>query len=110
VAEPTLGRCGSSSCVHRPFISGRQSPVVRLDPREIAVALARTERHDDESRQLEAARRDLVAEFADRVPEAEVTARFDELVARYADAPVRGFVPVLVGRQVRSVLANQQQV
>lgn len=68
------------------------------------MALTRNDSLDDEQRQLDAARRDLVAEFADRVPESEVTTRFDELVRRYSDAPVRGFVPVLVGREVRSSL------
>lgn len=58
----------------------------------------------DEQRQLEAARRDLVAEFADRVPEAEVTSRFDDIVRQFEDAPVRGFVPVLAGRMTRERL------
>jgi hypothetical protein len=68
------------------------------------VALNRRTQHDDEKRQLEAARRDLVAEFADRVPEAEVSARFDEIVHSFDGAPVRGFVPVLVGRAARERL------
>ena len=55
-------------------------------------------------RQLEAAKRDLVAEFADRVPETEVTARFDEIVRTFEGAPVRGFVPVLAGRAARQRL------
>jgi hypothetical protein len=58
----------------------------------------------DEQRQLDAARRDLVAEFADRVSEAEVTARFDEVVHTFDGAPVRTFVPVLAGRQARERL------
>jgi hypothetical protein len=62
---------------------------------------------DDEQRQLDAARRDLVAEFADRVPEAEVTARFDEIAREFAEAPVRTFVPVLVGRQARQRLRER---
>ncbi|HVM28634.1 MAG TPA: hypothetical protein VM433_13315 [Mycobacteriales bacterium] len=63
-----------------------------------------THRTDDEQRQLDAARRDLVAEFADRVPEAEITARFEEIAASYQGATVRSFVPVLVGRAVRERL------
>jgi hypothetical protein len=61
-------------------------------------------RRDDEERQLEAARRDLVAEFADRVPQSEVGARFDEIVRTFEGAPVRGFVPVLAGRAARQRL------
>jgi hypothetical protein len=68
-----------------------------------AVALHQTA-SDDEQRQLETARRDLVAEFADRVPESEITARFDAIAGQYAEAPVRTFVPVLVGRQARQSL------
>lgn len=63
-----------------------------------------TDSTDDEQRQLEAARRDLVAEFADRVGEAEVTARFDEIARGFEGAPVRTFVPVLVGRAARERL------
>jgi hypothetical protein len=38
------------------------------------------------------------------VPEAEVSARFDEIVHSFDGAPVRGFVPVLVGRAARERL------
>ena len=70
------------------------------------MAVNRRSQHDDEKRQLDAARRDLVAEFADRVPEAEVHARFDEIVHAFDGAPVRGFVPVLVGRAARERLRS----
>lgn len=63
--------------------------------------------HDEQS-QLDAARRDLVAEFADRLPEGEVTARFDEIVQEFDGAPVRGFVPVLAGRMARQRLRSPQ--
>ena len=61
---------------------------------------------EDEQRQLESARRALVSEFAGRVPEHQVDQRFGELVAEFAGAPVRSFVPVLVRRQVREQLRS----
>ena len=60
--------------------------------------------HDDEVRQLEAARRALVAELAGRVPQDVVEARFAALVAQFAGAPVRSFVPVLVQQRARQEL------
>ena len=59
---------------------------------------------EDELRQLESARRALVAEFADSVPAHEVELRFAALVAEFESAPVRSFVPVLVQRRTREVL------
>ena len=59
---------------------------------------------DDEKRQLDRARRDLVTEFADRVPPHEVEARFDEILRQFEGAPVRSFVPVLAGRVARERL------
>lgn len=59
---------------------------------------------DDEKRQLDRAREDLVREFASVAPEGEITARFEEIVRRFDGAPVRGFVPVLAGREVRQSL------
>lgn len=56
---------------------------------------------NDEQRQVDIARRDLVAEFAGRLPEAEVTAHFDEVLGSFEGAPVRTFVPVLAERQAR---------
>ena len=61
---------------------------------------------EDEHRQLESARRALVAEFAGRVPAADVEARFAELVEEFHAAPVRSFVPVLVQRRVRERLRS----
>ena len=60
--------------------------------------------HEDELRQLERAREDLLREFDGRLPETEVRARFDEIVAGFEGAPVRGFVPVLAGRAARERL------
>ncbi len=59
---------------------------------------------EDELRQLESARRALVAEFADSVPADEVEGRFAALVAEFEGAPVRSFVPVLVQRRTRELL------
>ena len=61
-------------------------------------------RQDDEQRQLESARRDLVLEFSGRLPADEVEARFDAIVSEFEHAPVRTFVPVLARRRVRQVL------
>ncbi len=63
-----------------------------------------TAQRDDEQRQLDRARQDLLREFGERLSEDEVTARFDEVVRSFDGAPVRGFVPVLVGRAVRERL------
>ena len=60
--------------------------------------------NDDEQRQLESARKALVSEFAGRVPEEQVEQRFAELVGQFEGAPVRGFVSVLVRRQLREQL------
>jgi len=62
---------------------------------------------EDERRQLDAARAHLVREFADRVPEAEVNARFGDIVHGFAQAPIRSFVPVLASRQVRAGLRQR---
>lgn len=59
---------------------------------------------EDEQRQLEAARAALVSEFAGRLPEDEVAARFGEIVAEFQTAPIRGFVPVLAQRKARERL------
>lgn len=60
--------------------------------------------HDDEQRQLQRTCQDLVREFGDRVPEAEVLARFEEIVHGFDGAPVRSYVPVLAGRAARERL------
>ncbi|MCW2713806.1 MAG: hypothetical protein JWN88_853 [Frankiales bacterium] len=61
---------------------------------------------DDERRQLDAVRATLELEFRDRVPAEVVAEHVAQIVARYEDAPVRTFLPVLVGRQARAVLAS----
>ncbi len=60
----------------------------------------------DEARQLESARRALVAEFAGSVPAEAVEERFSTLVAEFESAPVRSFVPVLVQRRTRELLRS----
>jgi len=60
---------------------------------------------DDERRQLDAVRTTLELEFRDRVPAEVVAEHFAQIVARYDDAPVRTFLPVLVSRQTRAALA-----
>jgi len=60
---------------------------------------------DDELRQLESVRRDVVREYAGIAPE-RVAARFDAIVAEFAGAPVRTYVPVLAQRRLRQELAD----
>jgi hypothetical protein len=60
---------------------------------------------DDEQRQLKAVKQDLVREFGGRLSEQEVSERFDQIVAGFAEAPVRTFVPVLASRLLRQQLA-----
>ena len=63
-------------------------------------------RRDDERRQLESARLDLVHEFQDRLSSDQVGTRFDAIVAEFEGAPVRTFVPVLARRQARRELST----
>ena len=60
----------------------------------------------DEQRQLDAAREALVTEFAGVLPEAEVAARFSDIVREFESAPIRGFVPVLAQRRARERLRS----
>ena len=59
---------------------------------------------EDEQRQLAVARQALVSEFAGRLPEDEVAARFGDIVQEFDAAPIRGFVPVLAQRRARERL------
>ena len=59
---------------------------------------------DDEQRQLQRTCQDLVREFGDRLPEADVQARFSAIVQRFDGAPVRSCVPVLAARAARQRL------
>lgn len=59
---------------------------------------------EDEKRQLQRACQDLVKEFDGRLPESQVTARFEDILRGFHDAPVRGFVSVLAGRAAREQL------
>lgn len=63
---------------------------------------------EDERRQLDRIVADLTAEFPG-LPGDEVRRRFDALVNSFHDAPVRTFVPVLVGREVRAQLRRVVQ-
>ena len=62
---------------------------------------------DDERRQLEHAKQELVVELGDRLPADQVAARFDAIVAEFDGAPVRTFIPVLVRRRARQELSSQ---
>ena len=61
---------------------------------------------DDEKRQLQQTCQDLVREFGDRIPQAQVQERFAEIVHGFDGAPVRSFVPVLAGRVARQRLKD----
>jgi hypothetical protein len=58
---------------------------------------------DDERRQLDAVREDLLREYSGLAPEM-VNARFHAIVAEFEGAPVRSFVPVLAQRRLRQAL------
>ncbi len=58
---------------------------------------------DDEQRQLNAVREDLLREYSGLAPEM-VNARLRAIVAEFEGAPVRSFVPVLAQRRLRQVL------
>jgi hypothetical protein len=60
----------------------------------------------DEQRQLDTARAELITEFAGRLPEDEVASRFAEIVGEVEAAPIRGFVPVLAQRRTRESLRS----
>ena len=59
---------------------------------------------DDEQRHFDAALKALVDEFAGRLSQEEVSARFAEIVRVFEAAPIRGFVPVLAQRRTREQL------
>lgn len=63
--------------------------------------------HDDEQRQLAAARDDLVREFAGRVEAEDVQRRFARVVAGFDGAPIRTFVPVIAQRIARQDLVSR---
>jgi len=60
---------------------------------------------DDEQRQLESVRRDLLRQYDTLAPE-RITSRFNAIVAEFDGAPVRTFVPVLAQRRLRQELAT----
>ena len=59
----------------------------------------------DEIRQLEALRRDLLREYESVSPEV-VNERFTAILSRYETAPIRTFVPVLARRQLREEMSH----
>ncbi len=59
---------------------------------------------DDELRQLESVRSELLREFAAQA--ADVNARFDAIVHEFDGAPVRTFVAVLARRRLREELSH----
>ena len=66
--------------------------------------MGRELKQSDERRQLDAVRAELLREFGQRITEAEVERRFEEIVRAFDRVPIRTFVPVLVGRRARTEL------
>lgn len=60
---------------------------------------------DDESRQLQHLRQEMLRECGD-LPVEYVHALFDSVVADFDGAPVRTFVPVLARRRLRQELSR----
>jgi hypothetical protein len=72
-----------------------------------ATVTEKTDTHrEDERRQLESARLDLVRQFQDRLSADAVSSRFDAIVAAFEGAPVRTFIPVLARRQAQRELSK----
>ncbi len=63
---------------------------------------------EDEQRQLDAVRIHLEQEFSDRIPADVVARHFADIVGRYEGAPVRTFLPVLIRRQTKELLASAE--
>jgi len=60
----------------------------------------------DEERQLDRVRQDLIREFGAQLTAQVVDEQFRALVARFDGAPVRTFVPVLAQRAARERLRD----
>jgi hypothetical protein len=63
---------------------------------------------EDEQRQLDQVRITLEQEFSDRVSADVVARHFADIVGRYEGVPVRTFLPVLVRRQTKELLATSE--
>lgn len=61
---------------------------------------------DDERRQIESLRAEVLREYGRQLGERSVTERFDAIVADFDDAPVRSFVPLLAQRRARQELGQ----
>ncbi len=60
---------------------------------------------DDESRQLQQLRHEMLSERSD-VPVEQVNVLFDAVVADFDGAPVRTFVPLLARKRLRQELSG----
>jgi hypothetical protein len=59
---------------------------------------------DDERRQIESLRTEVLREYGQLLGEQSVTERFNTIVADFDDARVRTFVPLLAQRRVHQEL------
>jgi hypothetical protein len=60
----------------------------------------------DEAHQLEQVEDRLIRRFGGQVPKQRISKEFSAAVARFAKAPVRTFVPVLIQREVSDTLRH----
>jgi hypothetical protein len=85
--------------VHLPFMSSWYSVLLIAPRREDPMVI------EGEGHHLERVRQDLLRAYPTRDPE-QLNACFAAVVAGFAAAPVRTFVPVLVGRRCRQELSD----
>jgi len=60
----------------------------------------------DEADQLKQVEARLIRKFGDQVPVQRIVTEFGAAVNRFAKAPVRAFVPVLIQREVSDTLRH----
>jgi hypothetical protein len=60
----------------------------------------------DEAEQLKQVEARLISKFGEQVPKQRISKEFSAAVARFAKAPVRAFVPVLIQREVSDTLRH----
>lgn len=71
------------------------------DPERLLHATVNT---DDERRQIQSLRAQVLREYGEQLGAQGVGERFDAIVADFQNAPVRAFVPLLAQRRVRQEL------
>lgn len=59
---------------------------------------------EDERRQIESARAEMLRSYGEQLGEQRVTERFNAIVAGFEDARVRAFIPLLAQRRAHQEL------